>query len=121
MGSRIALALALLVATAAVAQGEDTAEPTVKGVELHLPQGFDSSALPQLVAVRAGQTLSRRAVRRSLERLFATGRFSDAVARIEPVAGGVTLIFQLTPTRRIVTVNVAPRFGPGLEATTSPP
>ncbi|MFL5320862.1 MAG: POTRA domain-containing protein [Myxococcaceae bacterium] len=107
MGSRVALALAFVVATSAArAQDPQSSAPTVKSVELHLPQGFNSPDLPQLVAVRPGQALSKRAVRRSLERLFATGRFSDAVARLQDVPGGVLVIFELTPTRKIVAVNV---------------
>ena len=60
-----------------------------------------------LVAVQAGAPLSLRAVRRSLERLFSTGRFSDVVARSEEVAGGVVVVFELVPVVRIARVEVS--------------
>lgn len=107
MGSRVAaLLFVLMVATAAFAQAPENPAPSVKGVELHLPQGFDTTGLAGMVAVRPGQPLSSRAVRRSLERLFATGKFADAVARTEPAGDGVTVIFELTPKRFITAVNV---------------
>jgi len=73
----------------------------VTGVELRLPPGSDPSGLAQLVAVRRGQPLSIRAVRRSIERLFATGRLSDVVVRAQETEGGLNLVFELTPVRKI--------------------
>lgn len=84
----------------------------VQGVELHLPEGFvfpksdDAASLPGYVAVRRGQPLSKRAVRRSLERLFSTELFSDAVVEVNEVEGGVIVVFTLTPKRKISIVNV---------------
>ena len=70
-------------------------------MELHLPGGADGQGLSALVAVRKGQALSPGAVRRSVERLWATGRFTDVVARTVAVPGGVQLVFQLTPVARL--------------------
>ena len=95
------LLLCVLVAGAAAAQPEDEASPVVVAVELHLPGGVDAQGLVDLVTVRKGQTLSPGAVRRSLERLWATGRFTDVVARTVDVRGGVRLVFQLTPVARL--------------------
>ncbi|MBU8895962.1 BamA/TamA family outer membrane protein [Corallococcus sp. M34] len=86
------------------ARAEDA--PEVVSVELHLPGGTDAEGLSSLVAVRKGQALSPSAVRRSVERLWATGRFSDVVARKEDVPGGVRLVFLLTPLLRLSTVSV---------------
>lgn len=83
-----------------------TAEALVSGVELHLPSGSDPSGFAELVDVRPGQPLSIRAVRRSIERLFATGRLSDVVVRSIPDRGGITVVFDLTPKRRIADVEV---------------
>lgn len=96
------LLIALLAAAPAAAPA-----PMVAAVELRLPSGSEPSLLkdaPELVAVRKGQRLGPRAVRRSLERLFATGRFSDVVVRAVDGPDGVTVVFELTPTRRIVFV-----------------
>lgn len=78
--------------------------PLVMGVELRLPSTADSSLLkdgPLLVAVRAGQPLSLKAVRRSIDRLLTTERFSDVVARAIDVPGGVLVVFELEPKRRL--------------------
>ncbi len=75
-------------------------------MELHLPAGADPSGFPELIAVEVGQKLSMRAVRRSIERLFATGRLADVVVRTQPEPGGVAVLFQLTPKRQIVAYHV---------------
>nr|WP_225938007.1 POTRA domain-containing protein [Myxococcus sp. RHSTA-1-4] len=95
--------LCVLLARAAAAQSEGAGEarPNIVAVELHLPGGADAQGLSGLVAVRKGQTLSPGAVRRSVERLWATGRFTDVVARTVEVPGGVRLVFQLTPVARL--------------------
>ena len=86
MERRVALALALLLAVApARAQGPAAAgqAPVVASVKLQMRGGGQvPSDLQGLVAVAPGQPLSARAVRRSIERLFSTGRFSDVVARV---------------------------------------
>lgn len=110
MGSRVAALAVLLLSLPAFAQ--EPAAPTVQGVEIHLPEGYvfpnaaDATELPSLVAVRKGQPLSKRAVRRSLERLFSKELFADAVAEVTEVEGGVVVIFTLTPKRKIAVVNV---------------
>ncbi|WP_164010003.1 POTRA domain-containing protein [Pyxidicoccus trucidator] len=96
-----ALLLCVLVSGAAAAQPEGESWPEVVAVELHLPGGADAQGLAGLVAVRKGQALSPGAVRRSVERLWATGRFTDVVARTVEVRGGVQLVFQLTPVARL--------------------
>jgi len=88
------------------ANAAEESKPTVTAVELHLPSGADPSGFPELIAVEVGQKLSLRTVRRSIERLFATGRLSDVVVRARPEQGGVALLFELTPKRRIVSYRV---------------
>lgn len=81
------------------------AAPVVDGVEARLPSGSRPELLegvPGLIAVRKGQTLSLRAVRRSLERLMETGRFSDARAFADESGEGVTVIFELTPKQLVL-------------------
>lgn len=77
----------------------------VKEVELRLPPGSaasDTRGLPELVAVRRGQLLSTLAVRRSVEALWNTGRFTHVEARAVEVEGGVRLVFLLTPVQKLV-------------------
>jgi outer membrane protein assembly factor BamA len=76
----------------------------VVDVELSLPPGSDPRGLTdlfELVMIRRGQVLSPLAVRRSIEGLWNTGRFSDVVARVVEVPGGVRLMFHLTPVQRL--------------------
>jgi outer membrane protein insertion porin family len=82
------------------------AGPTVVAVELHLPAEEDSAGLSELVAVRKGQALSARTVRRSVERLWASGRFSDVVVRTVDVPEGVRVVFELTSMPRIRRIEV---------------
>ncbi len=82
------------------------AGPQVMAVELLLPGDVDSTGLAELLAVRKGQVLSARAVRRSVERLWASGRFSDIVVREVEVPGGVRVVFELTPMELILRLSV---------------
>ena len=59
-----------------------------------------------LVAVTPGQPLSTRAVRRSIERLFSTGRFSDVLARGDEGPEGLVVTFELAPVIRISRIDV---------------
>ncbi|MCI0569348.1 MAG: BamA/TamA family outer membrane protein [Myxococcaceae bacterium] len=80
--------------------------PRVTSVELQLPAGSDATGLADLVSLRTGQALSPREVRRSVERLWRTGRFSDVVVRTVPDADGVRAVFVLTPRATVVSVAV---------------
>jgi|APLak6261679142_1056127.scaffolds.fasta_scaffold00004_167 outer membrane protein assembly factor BamA len=83
--------------------------PTITAVEVRLPAGADAKLLdrvPQLVTVRKGQALSRRAVERSIESLFATGKFADIEVLGQDSPDGVALIFNLVPRQNIATVFV---------------
>jgi outer membrane protein assembly factor BamA len=82
------------------------APEVVTGVQLHLPAGADPTGFAELVDVRKGDRLMVRAVRRSIERLFATGRLADVVARAVEEPTGLLLIFDLTPKKRVATIQV---------------
>lgn len=120
---RAALAtLALLLLAAAPARAEQPAEtappaedgwseaqppappgaPIVADVELVAPGVADTAELEALVAIAPGSPLSRRAVRRSVQRLYETGRFANVTAEAEPgPEGGVIVRFVLEPKRAI--------------------
>lgn len=82
------------------------ARPPVTAVELQLPAGSDPAGLAELVAVRPGGPLAPREVRRTLERLWRTGRFTDVEVRELPDGEGVRLVFLLTPRPVVVGVEV---------------
>jgi outer membrane protein assembly factor BamA len=91
---------------AAVAQSPTLPGEIVAGVELHLPAGADPSGFPELLAVQRGDRLSIRAVRRTVERLYATGRLADVVVRTLRRPEGITVVFELTPKRYIAALRV---------------
>lgn len=82
-------------------------EPRVAAVQLEMRGG---GAVPPdlsgLLAVQPGQPLSVRAVRRSIERLFSTGRFADVVAIEREGPEGLVVVFQLAPSVRIARIEV---------------
>lgn len=83
--------------------------PTIVGVEVRLPAGDGADAkllarVPGLVSVRKGQQLSRRAVQRSIENLFATGHFADIIVEAQVLGEGVSLVFELVPRRTVAEV-----------------
>src|SRR5690606_25423289 len=59
-----------------VPSGSGGGAPWVSEVELELPPGADAEGLAHLVSVQPGRVLSPRELRRSLEQLWRTGRFS---------------------------------------------
>ncbi|MGI5862987.1 MAG: POTRA domain-containing protein [Myxococcales bacterium] len=76
--------------------------PIVSSVELHLPPGSDPAGLAELVAIRKGSPLTKRDVRRSIERLFATGRFADIVVWQSELEDGTVAIVIEASTRTYV-------------------
>jgi outer membrane protein assembly factor BamA len=81
----------------------------VASVEMRLPPGEDRAALTDLVALAAGEPLSARALRRTVLRLFQTGRFRNVLVRAVPVegdAGAVALVVECLPIRRVRAVRL---------------
>ena len=105
LAASLAVASPAAQAPEAAAPGSEPRELSARevvSVELSLPEGSDPKSLTdlfELVLVRRGQVLSPLAVRRSIEGLWNTGRFSDVAARMVEVPGGVRLVFQLTPVQ----------------------
>jgi outer membrane protein assembly complex protein YaeT len=86
MDRRLATCLVTLaVATAAGAQGA-APPPRVAALELRLPAGEDPEAARLLVAITAGDPLLPSALRRTVQRLYQTGRFRNVIVRAAPVA-----------------------------------
>ncbi len=57
-------------------------------------QPYGIAQLRELVAVQAGEELSMAAVRKSIEKLYATGRFQDVAVDATEGDGGIILTFQ---------------------------
>ena len=76
--------------------------PVVGSVELHLPKDADPKGLAELVVLRPGAPLKKKDVRRTLERLYGTGRFSDIVIYGTPDASGRLAVVIEADTRTFV-------------------
>ncbi|MBI5548183.1 MAG: BamA/TamA family outer membrane protein [Deltaproteobacteria bacterium] len=69
--------------------------PIVGSVELHLSKGADASGLEPLITLRPGSPLLKREVRRTLERLYGTGRFVDiSVTATKEGDGRLSLVIE---------------------------
>lgn len=97
-----------------VSEMPEAAVPRVLRVELVGLDGRSHDDLRHLVVIDEGQPLSRRRVRRSVQRLYGSGRFANVEAWIEERVGGVHLRFLLVPRRllREVRVDGAPFLQP---------
>ncbi|HTB12327.1 MAG TPA: hypothetical protein VK752_12175, partial [Bryobacteraceae bacterium] len=69
----------------------------VEAIQLPGVPDRDREHLLELLAQKMGQPLSRDQVRESIRALFATGRFVDIQAEVEPSASGVALTFVTLP------------------------
>jgi outer membrane protein insertion porin family len=103
---------AILGAGIAAAQepGPPAGAPLVTGVAVRAPAGVDPREYESLVRIRAGEPLSERAVRRSLQRLFELDRFANvSVMAGDDGPGRVQLTFVLEPGRPVAVVTVSGR------------
>jgi outer membrane protein insertion porin family len=79
----------------------------VTSVVLQLPPGMPPGEYRPLVVVQVGQPLDPQAVRRSIELLFATGKFADVVVHSHPDGGGVAVEFDCAPVAKVHLVEVS--------------
>src|SRR5690606_918705 len=75
-------------------------------IELLGADGSNWEDLRHLVVVEEGELLSRRGIRRSVQRLYRTGRFANVEAYAEERVGGVHLRFLLIPRKLLREVQV---------------
>jgi outer membrane protein assembly factor BamA len=79
----------------------------ILGIRVEGLGATEEGELLQLVALREGELVSRRRVRRSVQRLYETGRFANVEAWLQPRAsGGVDLFFRVEPKRWLRVVEV---------------
>ena len=92
-----------------VAQFPAAEQPIIKSVELRLPPGSDRALLEgatSLVLLRPGQPLTRKAARRTVERLMETSRFTDVVVWVDEQPDGVHVVVALEPRALVDTTYV---------------
>jgi outer membrane protein insertion porin family len=91
------LALCLLLSSAA--------ERPLAAVVLEVPAA-DHERLARYLGIEAGQVLDREAVRAAVERLYATGEFSDVVVERRDGPSGPELLFRPVTAPRLAQVRV---------------
>ena len=102
-------------AEAAPRRDAATDRPLVASVELRVPLGEDESRLRDLVAVRPGERLTPRALRRTVQALYGLGRFANVVARTAPAPGApgqVALVLECLPRREVGALRIVERASP---------
>jgi len=110
LGSRVGLVHFLLLGgtPAGLARAaEPPARPLVTSVVLQLPVGMPPAEYRPLVVIQSGQPLDPQAVRRSIELLFSTGKFSDVVVRAHPDGDGVVVEVECSPVAKVHLVVVS--------------
>jgi len=109
--TRAAAALLLVLCGRALAAPADAAAgpPRVVSVEMRLPPGEDRALLIDLVAIVQGDVLTSRALRRTVLRLFQTGRFRNVLVRAvaEGEGNAVALVVECLPLRRVSSLRLA--------------
>ncbi|HWV39364.1 MAG TPA: POTRA domain-containing protein [Vulgatibacter sp.] len=108
---RRALVLALAACGLALPPSRAPAEvpsgPVVAEVEIRAPGLTDPEDYEPLVAISTGDPLSRRALRRTLQRLYETGRFANVTAFTSGLpSGAIRLVLVLEPRRPITAVHL---------------
>ena len=100
---------------AATQVGAQPDRPIVASIELRAPLGEDQARLMDLVAIKVGDRLTPRALRRTVEALHGLGRFGNVVARTSPAgsaAGQVALVLECLPRREVAAVRIVDRTSP---------
>ena len=95
MSRSIVMAAALCLAWAGGAAGDDFQGSPVAEIVFSPPaQPVPAARLEQLLEVKTGAPLDAHALRRSLQAMFATGRYADIqVDAVRAPGGGVRLTF----------------------------
>ena len=78
----------------------------VESIELPGVQEHDRGHLLALLPQKVGQPLSRENVSQSIRALFASGRFADIQAEVEPSGDGVALTFTTSPNFFVGAVDI---------------
>jgi outer membrane protein insertion porin family len=74
------------------AASTESGQPVI-GMRLDCDARLTLEKFSERITQRLGEPLDREKVSQSLKNLFATGRFSELRAEVEPAAGGVELVF----------------------------
>lgn len=91
----------LLLAVASLAAAEDPAlRPKVVSVRIEA-SAKEAARLARYVEVKPGDALDAAALRRDVERLYATGAFEDVVVESHSVSTGLEIVFQPVPAPRL--------------------
>ncbi|HET7753468.1 MAG TPA: POTRA domain-containing protein, partial [Anaeromyxobacteraceae bacterium] len=104
----LAAALAVCAPVRAVAAvPEPTHRPVIAAVVLELPPGDARASAEALVALRAGERLTSRDARRTVQLLYQLGRYANVIVRSAPLPDGrVTVTISCAPRRLVQALRV---------------
>ncbi len=80
----------------AVAVAQSFEGQPILSLEVNSRVGMTLEALSRLTGIRTGIPYSGKAIRQSLDSLYATGLFTDVVVDVAPIEGGVAVVYQFT-------------------------
>ncbi len=80
----------------AVAVAQSFEGQPIISLEVNSRVGMTLEALSRLTGIRTGIPYSGKAIRQSLDSLYATGLFTDVVVDVAPIEGGVAVVYQFT-------------------------
>ncbi len=89
------LVLALVLLAPAFGQSAAFEGKTFAAIEFTPAQPLDSADLAKAVPFKKGDSLRAAEISRSIDALFATGRFEDIVAEAEASGAGVTVRYHV--------------------------
>jgi outer membrane protein assembly factor BamA len=89
--------------------------PVIASIALRTPPGEDEARLMDRVALKVGERLTPRELRRTVQALYGLGRFGNVVVRASPAAsapGQVALVLDCLPRREVASVRIVDRASP---------
>ncbi len=96
----------LASASASALAAEAPPRPLVTSVTLHLPPDMARTEYQPLVVIQPSQPLDPQAARRTIELLFATGKFADVVVRAHADGSGLAVDVECVPVAKVHLVAV---------------
>ncbi|HTN42868.1 MAG TPA: outer membrane protein assembly factor BamA [Nitrospiria bacterium] len=69
---------------------------TILSLEVNSRVGMTLEALSRLTGIHTGIPYSSRMIRQSLNSLYSTGLFTDVAVEVNPIEGGVAVVYQFT-------------------------
>ena len=77
------------------ALAQDYEDQPIRSLEINSKVGMTIETFSRLTGIHTGIPYSSRTIRQSLDALYATGLFTNIIVEVEPMEGGVAVVYQL--------------------------